>query len=431
MKKWILRIGFGLLALSAIGALVVWYIYFKPPNHPAVGRAILGEAGPEPVPGSFDWPQFRGPQRDGKTPESNWSHEWTGSPRLLWSQDLGPGASGVSVSRGRLFTVANRESIDEILCLDAMSGRRLWTFEYTCSLSTRQFEGGPAATPTVDGDRAFVLSHEGQLFSLDVRTGERVWSLHVIHDLGGTRPFWGYATSPLVVGELLLVEPGGAGHAVAALEKATGKTRWFGGDDKAGYSSPVLFDHGGTPGVLVFHGTALGAYALADGRLLWRYPWETSYDVNAALPIPSGSKVFLVSGYGHGGALLEVSGSTPKLIWETTELRSQMGSSLLHAGHLYGIDDGGKLVCLDFETGTVRWEEKGFGKGTVILAGERLIILSEKGDLVIAAADSERYTEKSRAKVLGRRTWVSPTLANGILYAKDNLGRLVALDLRG
>lgn len=421
---------FLVLAIVAL-AIVAYFKYFRPPTNPAVGQTFAGDLKAEVKPGPFDWPQYRGPARDGTSPETGWSARWSSGPKMLWQAELGTGASSVAVSRGRLYAMGNVDGNDIVYCLAAETGKEIWRFTYVCSLSTRQFEGGPAATPTVDGERVYTLSHEGQLFCLDALKGTRIWSLHVIHDLGGSRPFWGYAGSPLVAEDKVIVSIGGSGSSSAALDKNTGKIAWKSGDDKAGYSSPVLFDFRGKPAVAFFKGEALVAQALSDGAELWRHPWETSHAVNAAMPTVRGDKIFICSGYDQGAAVLDFSSGKPEVGWQNDKMRNHFSSCLFHEGHMYGIDDGGKLKCLEFDTGAVKWEKGRFGKGALILGGDRLIVLAEDGDLVIAAAKPEAYEEISRAKVLPKRCWVSPALASGLLYVKNNGGKLVCLDLRG
>jgi outer membrane protein assembly factor BamB len=421
-----------LLVLAIVALLVVAYFkFFRPPTNPAVGKTLPGDLSAEVKPGPFDWPQYRGPARDGTSPETGWIARWSSGPNVLWQAELGTGASSVAVSRGRLYAMGNVDGDDIVYCRAAETGREIWRFTYVCSLSKRQFEGGPAATPTVDGDRVYTFSHEGQLFCLDALEGTCIWSLHAIHDLGGSRPFWGYACSPLVAEDKVIVSIGGRGSSSAALDKNTGKVLWKSGDDKAGYSSPVLFDFLGVPAIAFFKGEAIVAQALASGKELWRYPWETSYDVNAAMPAVRGSKIFVCSGYDRGAAVLDFSTGAPKVVWQHDKMRNHFNSCLFHEGHMYGIDDGGELKCLEFDTGAVKWEKGRFGKGSLILGGDKLIVLSEGGELVIAAAKPQAYEELGRASVLPKRCWVSPALASGLLYVKNNGGKIVCLDLRG
>ncbi|MCX7827461.1 MAG: PQQ-like beta-propeller repeat protein, partial [Verrucomicrobiae bacterium] len=188
--------------------------------------------------GAGDWPRYRGAQNDGISTEKGWSVAWPAEgPKQLWTLAVGTGASSVSVSQGRLFTMGNKSDQDIVHCLDAATGRQLWQHTYPCPLDRRQFEGGPAATPTVDGNLVYTLSHQGHLFCLDAATGKVVWQKHLLKDLGGQRSRWGYACSPLVEGNMLIVDNGGRGASTLALNKLNGSVIWKSGDDYAGYAS--------------------------------------------------------------------------------------------------------------------------------------------------------------------------------------------------
>lgn len=463
--RWTI-IGIGIVLALAVAAVGIRHLRRGIPFHEAAGRTIVATRAPVLEAGERDWPQFRGPARDGKTPESDWVFPESGPPRELWRKELGTGAASLAISRGRLFTVGSvaggaseaegaggagdaggaggargsggaggAGDADTLYCLSAATGEEIWRFVYACSRAKRQFEGGPAATPTVDGDRVYTLSHEGQLFALDAATGALGWALHLVKDFGGKRPTWGFAGSPLVVGEKLIVDAGGEGASTVALEKETGATIWKAGDDGAGYASPILFEAPLPSGerkaaVLVFKAKALVAQALDDGRVLWRHPWETSHDVHASTPAVAGDRVFISSGYGTGSALLDVASGEPGTVWENEAFRTHFGSCLIDEGTIYGPDDSKQLRAADLATGKVLWRVPDFGKGTVILAGKRLIGLSEGGEAIVLEARAEGPIELARAKVIAGRCWVSPALANGLLYVRNNDGMLVCLDLR-
>lgn len=417
------------VAETTLAVLAVAGLLGCAPRNPAAGTRFPGRASPAPWDARDDWPQYRGPERDGKAPAAaSGALSWE-APRRLWEKELGRGASSVAVAGGRLFTLGNVNRRDIVYCLDPSSGEEIWRFVYKCELSARQFEGGPASTPTVAEGRAYTLSHEGQLFSLDVATGNPIWSLHLVSDLGGRRPWWGYAASVLVADGKVVLDVGGDRGSTVALDAATGAVLWRAGAEYAGYSSPVRFEWRGEPAVAVFGGSALVAHALSDGRTLWRFPWETSNAVNAAMPIISGERAFVSSGYGKGCAVVDFRSGEPRLVWESRALRTHFSSCLLHRSSVFGIDDSGRLKCLDFATGEERWAERGFGKGSLILAGETLVVLSERGVLVAAEASSEGYRELGRLQVLDGRSWVSPALAGRLLFVRSNAGRLVALEL--
>jgi len=378
-----------------------------------------------------DWPQWRGPNRDGISAEAGWSSQWPADgPKPLWHANVGTGCSSVSVVGDRVFTMGNQSDADTVWCCDAKTGLPVWKHTYANPLDPRNYEGGPGATPTVDGNLVFTLSRTGQLFCLDARTGKPVWSKHLVNDFGGKVPKWGYSGSPLVAGDLVLLETGANGGSTVALDKKTGATVWKSGDEPAGYGTIMPFTFGGKACVASFDGTGLTVRDTKTGKELATYPWKTSYEVNAATPIVSGDKIFISSGYNKGCALLRFDGSSLKPLWENREMRNHFNSSVLWKDHLYGFDDS-TLACLDLADGSVKWTQVGLGKGSLILAGDKLVIQSESGDLVIAPAAPESFQEIARAKVLKDRCWVVPVLANGRIYCKNNKGELVCLDVSG
>jgi outer membrane protein assembly factor BamB len=387
-------------------------------------------ANPLLVAHAADWPQWRGPNRDGISAETNWDAKWPAAgPKVLWKLSVGIGASSMSISQGRLYTVGNINDNDIVYCLDAETGKEIWRHSYRCTLDPRQFEGGPAATPTVDGNRVYTLSHEGDLFCLDAASGKLVWSKDLRKDFAGRRPQWGYAGSPLVVDNLLIVDAGGRGCSTIALDKTTGKLIWQDGGDQASYAAPVRFEHGGKKCLALFNAYGLVIREVTTGSEISRHRWKTSYDVNAATPIIAGDRIFIASGYSKGGALLQLASDEFRVLWQTKNMRSQLPSPVLWKGNLYGFDEH-MLTCLDFDTGEVRWQQPGLGQGTLIVAGGKLIVLSESGELVIANALPAAFNEIARARLLHGRCWVAPALANGRLYVKDNRGELVCVDVR-
>jgi outer membrane protein assembly factor BamB len=386
-----------------------------------------------PFANAVDWPQWRGINRDGISSETISPASWgKDGPKQLWRKEVGTGVSSVVVRGGRLYTMGNKDGMDVVFCLDASTGAEIWRHSYPQELDDRQFEGGPAGTPTVDGDRVYTLSHQGDLFCLAASSGTVLWSKNLQRDFGGIRQSWGYSGSPLVDGNLVILDAGGPGASTVALDKIAGAVKWKVGSDAAGYSSPVAFNLAGTRCIAIFKAGALVGLNAANGQELWRYRWPIRNDINATTPIVSGDKVFITSGYGTGCALLQVRPGKVTQIWRNKNISSQLASPVLVQGYIYGVDGnagGGELRCLEFGNGEIKWKHN-IGGGTVIAASGYLVVLSARGELIVVEASPTSYREVARAQVLGGRCWVAPAVADGKIYCKNNQGTLVCLDGR-
>jgi len=372
-----------------------------------------------------DWPQWRGPARNGISSETQWLSRWSGSgPRRLWTANVGQGFSSVAVKAGRLYTMGNAGGQDVVSCLQAASGKVVWQYRYSCAAGDY---GGPRATPTVHNGNVYTLSREGLALCLNAATGKVVWRREVAREARAQAPQWGFAGSPLVEGKAVLYNVGTAG---VALDKNSGAVLWSSGPKVAGYASPVAYTAGKQRGVAFFVGWGIVALDPNNGRPFWQYPWPTSFDVNAADPVFSGDTVFISSNYGKGGALLRgISAARPALVWETREMRNHFNSCVRVGDALYGNDEN-TLKCVDARTGAERWRMRGMGKGGLIAANNKLLALTERGELVVIAATPDRFTELARAKILDGTCWTHPVLANGLLYGRSHEGTLVCVDLR-
>lgn len=380
-----------------------------------------------------DWLSYRGPTQNGVSLEKGVAAQFPAEgPKVLWKTNVGIGTSAITVAGGRAFTMGNSGGKDRVVCFDATTGREIWRHEYPLDVDKRMFEGGTAATPTLDGNRVYTVSHQGDLFCLDAATGKKIWYKHYQRDFGGRRPQWGFAGSPTIEGNLVLLDVGGSGASTAALDKATGAIVWKSGDDEAGYASVVVANIGGRRTAVLFKADSLVGLDVKDGRELWRTKWKTDYDVNAATPIVVGDRIFISSGYGAGCSLIEISGGRAVEKWRNKNLKAHIASPAYSKGVLYGIHDqanaNAPLVCLDFASGQVKWSERGIG-GALIVADGKLIVLSELGELIIAEESPASFRPLSRAQVLPKRCWVQPTLAEGRLYCRNNNGELVCLEV--
>ena len=386
-----------------------------------------------------DWPFFRGPNHNGVSTESGWTTDWPDSgPKIAWRKNVGIGVSSVVVAGNRVITMGSRkeENQEIVWCLDADSGRTLWKFTYAAKFDARQFEGGPASTPTIDGSLVYALGYLGPVHCLDVNDGRVVWQKHLVDDFGGRYSSWKCSGSPLVTGGLVILDTGADGNSTVALDKTTGRKVWGSGRDLAGYSTPIPFRHLGQPGVLVFKARAMVAHDLASGRELWRIKWKTHYDANASTPTAFGDKLFISTGYGGRsarGALFQLGPGEPEQIWLNQDLETKMNSAVVYGDHVYCISErsGGQLMCFALKDGSLIWSNPDFARyGTLMIADGKLIILDEQGDLVIAPATPDGYKELARTKLFDARCWVMPVLANGRIYARSNKGNMVSLDIR-
>jgi outer membrane protein assembly factor BamB len=380
-----------------------------------------------------DWTFFRGPHLNGTSDEADWSaiYPETG-PRIAWEKAVGNGASSVVVAGNRVVTMGNRAGKDVVACLSADDGEVLWEFAYDCAFEARMFDGGTASTPTIDGDRVYTLSYRGHIFCLGLADGKEIWKAHA-NDSGGSPPRWKYAGSPLVDGDLVIFDIGGKDASTLALDKKTGKRAWAAGADPPGYASPIPYTYNGQRAVLVFKSRAMISVEAASGKELWRLPWRSAYDVNASTPIVLDDRVLISSGYPGGrAAMFQLTDGDPRRLWRNDDIKTKMSSLAVHAGHAYGISErGGRLLCISLETGKNVWEQKGFGRfGTLMIAGDKLVILTDSGELVIADASSRAYIEHARASVLRGTCWVNPVLANGRIYCRNNIGTLRCVDVR-
>jgi outer membrane protein assembly factor BamB len=383
------------------------------------------------IPLHADWTFFRGPLQNGVSSE-NIPALPAGGLKVAWKANVGIGTSSIVVGGGRAYTMGNVKGKDVVHCFDAATGREIWKYEYPLDSDPRMFEGGTAATPTLDGNRLYTVSHQGDFFCLDTATGQPLWYHHYQRDYRARRPQWGFAGSALIEGKLVVLDVGGKGASTVAFDKMTGKVVWKSGDDDAGYASPIAADIAGKRTIVMFKAAGLVGLEASTGKELWRQAWTTSYDVNAATPLVIGNRILLSSGYNHGCGLFEVSGGKVTEKWQNKNLRSQISSPVLWQGAVYGIDGDANskspLVCLDLETGKVKWEEK-LGGGALVVAGGKLVVLSELGELIIGEAGANGFKPQLRQQVLGRRCWVQPTVANGHVFCRNNNGDVAVLAL--
>jgi outer membrane protein assembly factor BamB len=381
---------------------------------------------------SADWTNFRGPKHDGISASTGFRKAWTEPIPMRWERELGSAFSSFAVSGGKLYTCGEDNDMQVLYCLDATDGKIIWQLPIEKELKD-SFGDGTRATPTVDGDRVYLLGGFGRLVCADAATGELRWSKQFNH-----KPQWGYAASVLVDGDLAVTTAGKDEGALVAFDKKTGAQVWSVGDDVAGYSTPYPFTFEGKRYIVGFTGESVIIVSAADGKLQWSMPWKTDWKVNAAAPIFHDGHLFITSGYSTGCGLYRLSTSADGLraeeVWRSKVLLNKFQSCLLHEGHLYTSDQRG-LHCVEFLTGVQKWEQRRLEgtsakHGTLVLADGHLVYLTEKGQLQIAPVNSTGFKAITRADLLSGKCWTVPVLDDNKLYVR-NMTRVACFDLSG
>jgi len=392
------------------------------------------------------WPQWRGPRRDGVSPETGWRADWlVEGPPVLWRAQVGLGMSSCAVADGRVFAQGNDgNGADSVFALDAATGAALWKHSYPCASAAHEMSivpNGPGATPTVTGGHVFTLSREGDLLCLDAANGHLLWQKNLVADLGGKRPVYGYTQSPLIDHGSVFLDVGSEQDktgSTVALDAATGETRWRAGSGEAGYSSARVLERDGKRFVAMFKGQALDVFDPADGRVLWSHRTTVQDYCNALTPVFVGSSV-LVSNTGTDPARLLAwdLGDKPKVrdVWAQRQFAMLFNNAVLHDGCLFGFNEKrqgrSEFTCLDAATGEIRWVSDAVPIGTFILAGDRWIFLTRAGEVVFAPATSRELKPTARFTALEGKCYATPALAGGCLYVRSNAGDVAAFDLRG
>lgn len=374
-----------------------------------------------------DWPEWRGPNRDGISREKIALAWPEGGPKVVWRGNVGTGFSSVAISHHRAITLGNHEDQDSIFCFDARNGHELWRHTYPALLGPQYYEGGPAATATIHQGKVYSISKWGDVFCLDAATGQVVWQRDLRKD--AIRPNrWGFAGSPLIWNDLVIFNAGEGG---TALNRKNGKIAWSNGTNTTGYASPVLFHS--KREVLIFGAKHLIAVEAATGRERWRFPWETGWDTNNPDPLVYDNKIF-ISSFTAGCALLDARGTNVTPIYHSKSMHNHLSPGVLIDGYLYGFSGEAKhetdFRCLKIATGEVEWIARDPGMGSVVAEDNKLVVLSEKGELMVGDTNPKGWSPRARAQILGGLCWTAPSIADGFIYARNAKGDLVCLDLR-
>ena len=370
---------------------------------------------------AVDWPEWRGPDGTGVSPERGWLD---GGPRVLWHRDIGVGYSRPAVHGDMLFVAGWKGGRVTMYRLDAPTGEVVWEQSYKMDRYRRQHEGGPASSPATDGRRVYSMSREADVFCLDAANGDVAWHRDLGKDFGVSVPTWAFSGSLRFMDDAVIADVG----VIAALDRETGKTIWKTRNYGPAYSSPVVFEHGGRKLVAAFPEFGLVILDAGSGREIASHRWKTSYGVNAATPIVHENLIFISSGYNKGSALLRFDGGTLDVVWQGRQMRNHMATCVLIDGSIYGFDES-RLKCLDFRTGEEMWSQRGLGKGALMASTEKLVVMSDRGELVIAEATPKNFKPLARHDALprARNVWIAPVLANGRVYCRDPRGRLAAI----
>ena len=387
-----------------------------------------------------DWPQWRGTNRDGKSADTDLLKEWPKEgPPLAWKiNGLGGGYSGPSIAAGRIFGMSNRGDDEVIWALSETDGKELWAARLGPAFKQVAPQGkeGPACTPTVDGELLFVEGLGGAVACLQVKDGKILWQRSLTGDFGGSVPRWSYRESPLVDGDKVICTPGGQDATLVALDKLTGKTIWKSqvpGGPGAAYASAIAIDFDGQRQYVQLTAKTLVGVAASDGNFLWRYDQPANgMGINCSPPLYHDGKVFAASAYGKGGGLVKLSkdasgGVKAEEVYFTKKMQKHHGGMIVFDGCLYGANggnEGGSLVCLDFQTGNVLWDgrDSGAPKGSLALADGRLYYRAENGTILLIEPDAKQYVERGRFDQPDRSkqpAWTHPVIANGKLYLRD------------
>ncbi|MEM6910692.1 MAG: PQQ-binding-like beta-propeller repeat protein [Verrucomicrobiota bacterium] len=408
------------------------------PRCPLLFLALLSVWGGFLLSAAADWPQWRGPDQNGHSPDSGLLSEWPEKgPELLWTfENAGEGYSAPVIVGDSLYTLGSRQGQAELLCLDLTTGQEKWSTVIGPDPKSGYKTGwgsGTRGSPTVKGGLAFALSANGMLLCADAETGAKKWSVHLLDDLNGVIPKWGYAESPLVDGNQVVVTPGGAEGAIAAFDKTDGSLLWrsTGLEDGAQYSSLVITEaHNQRQYVQLFMNTLAGVDP-SNGDLLWSALWRPGRVAVIPTPIAQEEKVYISAGYGAGCLKLDISGPEPTKLWDNKVMKNHHGGVILHDGYLYGFSDGLGLTCQSWETGEEVWsqEKGGLKKGSLTYADGHFYCLEQaKGMVVLVEATPEAYGEKGRfflPELSSSRdthkgqVWSHPVVVDGKLFLRD------------
>ncbi|QDT66534.1 PQQ-binding-like beta-propeller repeat protein [Calycomorphotria hydatis] len=423
----------------------------------------------------YNWPQWRGPERNGISPESGWRPEaLQGSPNIAWRHKIGIGYTNVAVVDGKVYMLGHfpreegdtespalpedmHDAIssydpestpedqipshppqktvgDEVLqCLDVATGEVIWKTAYPAMrLDDTHHTGGPSASPTVTDDYIYTHSKDGQVHCFRREDGSVVWRTSLTHLLGTHVPIWGCATSPVLVDDKLILD---CGHLVA-LDPKTGEEVWRSEPHMAGYGTPTPFELNGEQLLAHFNNDGIVVVRLDTGEELAFYKFDAAFETASTSPIIVGDRIWVSAGNQRGGPMLKFTGNALEKLWWNRDLSTHFNSAILYEGYLYGFDGHSanprttELICMDWETGDVKWKERGLSLGSLMIADGKLVMLSDTGMLTIAEARPDEYVQLAQTEVHTGQCWTHPVLSHGRVFVRNSEGELVCIDVR-
>lgn len=386
---------------------------------------------------SEDVPEYRGQHGDGVVVGPALSRDWEASPpRLMWRQPVGGGYSSFTVVDSWVFTLEQRREREAVVAYDLATGRERWVYDYDALFQETMGGDGPRSTITFHEGRLYALGATGILNCLDAASGTPIWTVNILDVNGSTNLVWGMAGSPLVEAGLVIVNPGNQGggsgsRSVLALDIEDGQPRWSAGQSQASYASPMMAELDGTRQLLIFDAESISGYELHREQPLWQFDWATQFEINAAQPLVLGPRDLLISSQaGCARLVIEETDGTWSVepLWQNRNLKCSYANPILYEGHVYGLDEG-ILVCLDLETGERAWKRGRYGHGQMLLSDDLLVILSEKGELVLVEATPEEFRELAKIQAIEGKTWNNPVLVDGVALVRNHL-EMAAYDLR-
>ena len=380
------------------------------------------------------WTDFRGPNRDGHYTQTSIRTDWPAAGlEPVWSQPIGGGYASFVVAQGVAFTIEQRREQEVVAAYDLATGRELWTHTWDADFRESMGGPGPRATPTWHAGRIYALGATGQLWCLEADTGDVIWERDILSDSQATNLTWAMSAAPLVVDDLVVVQPGGTtGWSVVAYNRNTGDVVWHALDDVQAYTSPMTATLAGVRQVLTVTANRAVGLDPRDGQLLWEHPWVVGPPPSMAQPVLVGDDRVFLSGSGAGATVIELSLAhdrfTVETVWSNNRMKNKFSSSVLHEGYLYGLD-GAILACIDAATGELQWKGGRYGYGQLLLADGHLVVITERGDLVLVRATPAGHEEVASSDAIEGKTWNVPALADGQLLVR-NSRQMAAFDLR-